>query len=66
MRNFPLSVEELRKRTKITDGGHVYLFATTLVDGEKGAGQVFQSLIDQVNNISTNCAEITRINIESG
>lgn len=33
--NFPLSVEELRKRTKITDGGHVYLFATTLVDGEK-------------------------------
>ena len=35
VRNFPLSVEELRKRTKITDGGHVYLFATTLVDGEK-------------------------------
>lgn len=35
VRNFPLSVEELRKRTKITDGGSVYLFATTLSDGEK-------------------------------
>lgn len=28
VRNFPLSVEELRKRTKITDGGEIYLFAT--------------------------------------
>ena len=35
VRNFPLSVEDLRKRTKIADGGHVYLFATTLADGEK-------------------------------
>lgn len=35
VRNFPLSVEELRKRTKIADGGAVYLFATTLADGEK-------------------------------
>lgn len=35
VRNFPLSVEELRKRTKITDGGSTYLFATTLADGEK-------------------------------
>ena len=35
VRNFPLSVEELRKRTKISDGGHTYLFATTLVDGKK-------------------------------
>lgn len=35
VRNFPLSVEELRKRTKIQDGGAVYLFATTLSDGEK-------------------------------
>ncbi|MFQ9020666.1 MAG: THUMP-like domain-containing protein [Parabacteroides merdae] len=42
VRNFPLSVEELRKRTKITDGGHVYLFATTLGGWRKGAGQVFQ------------------------
>jgi len=29
-RNFPLSVAELRKRTKLKDGGEVYLFATTL------------------------------------
>lgn len=35
VRNFPLSVEELRKRTKIMDGGDIYLFATTLFDGEK-------------------------------
>ncbi|MBC8603387.1 SAM-dependent methyltransferase [Parabacteroides acidifaciens] len=35
VRNFPLSVEELRKRTKITDGGSIYLFATTLANGEK-------------------------------
>ncbi len=35
VRNFPLSVDELRKRTKITDGGDVYLFATTDAAGEK-------------------------------
>lgn len=31
-RNFPLSVEELRKRLKLKDGGEVYIFATTLSD----------------------------------
>lgn len=35
VRNFSLPVEELRKRTKIADGGKVYLFATTLVNGDK-------------------------------
>jgi hypothetical protein len=35
VRNFPLSVEELRKRTRIKDGGEVYLFATTLSDNQK-------------------------------
>ena len=35
VRNFPLSVEELRKALKITEGGEVYLFATTLRDGRK-------------------------------
>lgn len=34
-RNFPLSVIELRKRTKIADGGDCYLFATTLEGGGK-------------------------------
>lgn len=29
VRNFPLSVAELRKRLKLKDGGEVYLFATT-------------------------------------
>ncbi len=32
MRNFPLSVAELRKRLKLKDGGDVYIFATTLAD----------------------------------
>ncbi|MDR2918886.1 MAG: SAM-dependent methyltransferase [Tannerella sp.] len=35
VRNFPISVNELRKRTRIAEGGDVYLFATTLADGEK-------------------------------
>ncbi|MBR5298449.1 MAG: SAM-dependent methyltransferase [Parabacteroides sp.] len=35
VRNFPLTVEELRKRTKVKDGGDVYLFATTLANGDK-------------------------------
>lgn len=30
VRNFPLSVAELRKRLKLKDGGEVYLFATTI------------------------------------
>lgn len=34
-RNFPLTVDELRKRTKIRDGGTVYIFATTLLNGSK-------------------------------
>jgi len=32
VRNFPLSVAELRKRLKIGEGGSVYIFATTLAD----------------------------------
>ena len=35
VRNFPLSVAELRKVLKITDGDAVYLFATTLKEEEK-------------------------------
>ena len=35
VRNFPLSVEELRKTLKINDGGEYYLFATTLRDERK-------------------------------
>lgn len=35
VRNFPLSVDELRKRLKIKEGGDIYLFATTLSSGEK-------------------------------
>ena len=33
IRNFPLSVAELRKRLKLKDGGASYVFATTLADG---------------------------------
>ena len=35
VRNFPEHVEVLRKRLKISDGGDIYLFATTLYDGAK-------------------------------
>ena len=35
VRNFPLSVDELRKRTRIVEGGDVYIFATTLSDNQK-------------------------------
>jgi hypothetical protein len=34
-RNFPLSVEEIRKKTGLKDGGEAYLFATTLIDESK-------------------------------
>lgn len=32
VRNFPSSVAELRKRLKLSEGGSIYLFATTLAD----------------------------------
>ena len=32
VRNFPLSVIELRKRLKLQDGGDMYIFATTIAD----------------------------------
>ena len=32
VRNFPLSVIELRKRLKLQDGGDMYIFATTVAD----------------------------------
>jgi hypothetical protein len=32
VRNFPLSVAELRKRLKIGEGGSHYVFATTLAN----------------------------------
>ncbi|GHV28002.1 hypothetical protein FACS1894176_10340 [Bacteroidia bacterium] len=35
VRNFPLSVNELRKKLRLKEGGAVYLFATTLANGEK-------------------------------
>lgn len=34
IRNFPSTVQELRKRLKVKEGGEVYLFATTLKDGK--------------------------------
>lgn len=35
VRHFPLSAEQLRLKTKIKDGGDIYLFATTLCNGER-------------------------------
>ena len=34
VRNFPLSVDQLRKKLKMKDGGDVYIFATTRAKGE--------------------------------
>jgi len=34
-RNFPESVAQLRKKTKLKEGGETYLFATTLKEGSK-------------------------------
>ena len=33
VRNFPLSVEQLRKKLRLKDGGDTYIFATTEADG---------------------------------
>ena len=35
IRNFPLSVAELRRRLKLKDGGETYIFATTQTDGTR-------------------------------
>jgi len=35
VRNFPMSVAELRKKLKLSEGGNDYIFATTLAEGEK-------------------------------
>ena len=35
VRNFPLSVEEFRKKCKVKEGGDIYLFATTISPQEK-------------------------------
>lgn len=35
VRNFPLTVSELRRRTRVADGGDAFLFATTLAGKEK-------------------------------
>ena len=34
VRNFPMSVDQLRKKLKLKDGGDVYIFATTGANGE--------------------------------
>ncbi len=33
VRNFPLTVQQLRQKLKLKDGGDVYIFATTISDG---------------------------------
>lgn len=35
VRNFPATVADIRKRIKLTDGGDIYLFATTLNNDQK-------------------------------
>lgn len=33
-RNFPLTVNQIRKKTNINEGGEIYIFATTLITGK--------------------------------
>ena len=35
VRNFPMSVDELRRKLRLKDGGDIYLFATTAGNGER-------------------------------
>ena len=35
VRNFPMTVAEIRRKTGLADGGDLYLFATTLSDERK-------------------------------
>lgn len=35
VRNFPMTVAEIRRKTGLEDGGDIYLFATTLANGQK-------------------------------
>ena len=35
VRNFPQSVAELRRKLNLRDGGDTYIFATTLLNGDK-------------------------------
>ena len=35
VRNFPMTAEELRRKSKIKDGGNIYIFATTLCPDKK-------------------------------
>ncbi len=35
VRNFPISVAELRRRLKLSEGGSTYIFATTLAEGNR-------------------------------
>ena len=35
IRNFPSTVDDLRKKLKLKEGGDVYIFATTLANGDK-------------------------------
>jgi len=34
VRNFPMTVDQLRKKLKLKDGGDTYIFATTMADGQ--------------------------------
>jgi hypothetical protein len=35
VRNFPMSVAELRRKLRLKDGGEIFIFATTLSDASR-------------------------------
>ena len=48
VRNFPISADDLRKRTRIVDGGDIYLFATTLSDNSKVLMKCVKASLEQL------------------
>ncbi len=44
VRNFPVSVADIRKKYKIKDGGNVYLFAATFYNGERRVVKTLKAL----------------------
>lgn len=49
VRNFPLTVPELRKKLKCSDGGEIYIFATTLTNKQR-----ILIICSKLNSVNTN------------
>ena len=72
VRNFPASVDSLRKRLKLRDGGPYYIFATTLADATPPPGRGERVLSSQPHHTflpsfsSYHCALMGATRLASG